>query len=204
MLDLHVILDIDQTMIDSMNLWEYNRIKDNIRAPDLREGDRMIWMRPYLKEFLTFLDKNVKHISVWTNGNSTWLFHVVKNILTKYMPIHRFHLLLSINHSTPTMRNNTKIYLKDMQHILRKFPKDGISLKNSILLDDDFFNCSHNKYNSIPLKKYHVVHEHKMKKKDLYYAIEILKVLNGSDDVSRTLQKVYDDLDDYNKLFTVP
>ena len=80
--NLHVILDIDQTMIDSMPFHSYLKNAGNMPKPDFIENDHAIWMRPGLPEFLKYLDKNVKYISIWTNGSDGWLNHVLNNIIT--------------------------------------------------------------------------------------------------------------------------
>jgi len=202
MSELHVILDIDQTMIDNMSMSDYNKHKLNLRKPDLIDKDMCIWMRPNLVDFLKFLDKNVKYISIWTNGSTSWLFFVVKNIISKHIPHNRFHLLLSIEHSTPFVVDNVKMHIKDTNNILQKFLHKKISLKNTLLIDDNYFNCIYNKFNSLPIKKYFIMHEEKCKN-DLQFIKQIITVLKRSNDVSKTLKNVYNGVEDYNKLFTL-
>lgn len=204
MLDLHVILDIDQTMIDSMPSSNYRWNSNTLRPPDYQENDISIWTRPYLKDFLQFLDKNVKYISIWTNGSSSWLYHVVNKIVSKYISPKRLYLLLSIDYSTPMIVNNNKVFVKEVGKILKEFPKNDVSLRNTVLVDDNYLNCIYNKYNSLPIKKYFVHDEHKNKKNDLSYTTQIINVLKNSKDVSITLKNVYDKMEDYKKLFSSP
>lgn len=204
MSDLHIILDIDQTMIDSMSSFDYQKIKNNIRPPDYIENNICIWMRPNLPDFLIFLKNNVKYISIWTNGSSGWLFHIVKNVISKFIPIDRIHLLLSIEHSTPMIIDNNRVYIKEIEKALNKFKRKEINLKNTILIDDNYLNCLYNKYNSIPIKKFLIAKESSIKKNDLEFTKRIIVLIKKTSDVSNTLQNVYDGISDYDKLFSSP
>lgn len=202
--NLHIILDIDQTMLDNMSYFDYNRNKNHIRKPDFIENDICIWIRPKLIDFINFLDKNVKYISIWTNGTSSWLKFIVHKILSKYIPHNRFHLLLSIDFSTPQVIERNKIFIKDTSKIFLKFPHKDININNTILIDDNYHNCTFNKHNSLPIKKYFVMDELKNKRleKDLDFIIQIITVLKKSKNVSETLKNVYSSLDNYDKLFS--
>lgn len=202
--DLHIILDIDQTMLDNMSYFDYNRNKNHLRKPDFIENDICIWMRPRLIQFLKFLDKNVKYISIWTNGSSSWLQFVVQKILSKYIPHNRFHLLLSIDFSTPIIIDKSKVFIKDTSKIFLKFPNKNVNMNNTVLIDDNYNNCTYNKNNSLPIKKYFVMDELKNKKleKDFEFIMQIINVLKRSKNVSETLKNVYAGLENYDKLFS--
>jgi len=203
MIDLHVILDIDQTMIDSMSTQNYLQKKNTLRKPDIEENDISIWIRPGLPEFLNFLVKNAKYISIWTNGTSPWLFHIVNNVVRKYVPQEKINFLLSIDDSTPSVVNGKEIvFIKDIGKALKKYPKKDVSLKNTIIIDDNYYNCAYNKFNSIPIKKFLISDKSTDRKQELNQVTEILKLIKNSDDASITLKNVYDGVNDYNKLFT--
>ena len=61
MIELHVIIDIDQTLIDSMTKDIYDENRDKIRKPDFTNNNQYVWVRPKVKEFFNYLDKNVKY-----------------------------------------------------------------------------------------------------------------------------------------------
>lgn len=201
-MDMHVILDIDQTMIDSMSLWEYNRNKNNLRKPDYSFNDVVVWERPHLKQFLNYLNKNIRYISIWTNGTEPWLNLVVNNIISKYIPKKRLFLLMSIDYSTPYNINNTQIFVKQVPPILKRNSQYNVSLKNTVLVDDNYYNCSYNKYNSIPVKKFFAMEEKNRKNNELLCVIDIINTLKNSQDVNLTLKNVYDRIPEYDKLFT--
>ena len=206
-MDLHIILDIDQTLVDNMSSYEYEKNKDKLRKPDFIKESMCIWTRPNLKEFIQFLDKNVKYISIWTNGTFSWLYYVLTTILSKYLPKKRFLLLLSIDYSIrqPITNNGmtSMIAIKNIGEMIKRFPNNNISLYNTVLIDDNYHNCIFNRNNTIPIKKYFALEEVKgIRNNDLMFVIQIIMELKKSKNVQKTLKAVYDGIADYNKLFT--
>lgn len=179
-----VILDIDQTLIDSRN------------GP---YGTFIIDERPHIKEFLQYLHKNFRYIAIWTNGSDMWLKHVVANVLNKYLPQNRYLFLYSYRFSTLIDNGFEKYYFKDLYTIWNN--KDvkslGISHKNTILIDDNKHNCMGNRINSIPIRPYTMYN-----KKDNGFTriVNVLKELKKSRDYSATLRKVYSRLN-YDDFF---
>ena len=207
-MDLHIILDIDQTLVDNMSMNEYENNKNKLRKPDFMKETMCIWTRPHLKEFIEFLDKNVKYISIWTNGSFSWLYYVLTTILSKYLPKKRFLLLLSIEYSIKQeITNNgmtSMIPIKNIGEMIKRFPNNNISLYNTVLIDDNYHNCIFNRNNTIPIKKYYALEEMKgIRNNDLIFIIQIIIELKKSKNVQKTLNGVYDGITDYNRLFTL-
>jgi TFIIF-interacting CTD phosphatase-like protein len=207
-MDLHIILDIDQTLVDNMSMNEYENNKNKLRKPDFMKETMCIWTRPHLKEFIEFLDKNVKYISIWTNGSFSWLYYVLTTILSKYIPKKRFLLLLSIEYSIKQeIINNgmiSMIPIKNIGEMIKRFPNNNISLYNTVLIDDNYHNCIFNRNNTIPIKKYYALEEIKgTRNNDLMFIIQIIIELKKSKNVQKTLNGVYDGIADYNKLFSI-
>ena len=206
-MDLHIILDIDQTLVDNMSMSEYESNKDKLRKPDFIKESMCIWTRPNLREFLDFLNKNIKYISIWTNGSFSWLYYVLTTILTKYLPKKRFLLLLSVDYSIKQsieMKGMTAIIpIKNIGEMIKRFPNNNISLYNTVLIDDNYHNCIFNRNNTIPIKKYYALEEVKgIRNNDLIFIIQIIMELKKSKNVQKTLKGVYDGIVDYNRLFT--
>ena len=206
-MDLHIILDIDQTLVDNMSMSEYESNKDKLRKPDFIKESMCIWTRPNLREFLDFLDKNIKYISIWTNGSFSWLYYVLTTILTKYLPKKRFLLLLSVDYSIKQQITNNGmtaiIPIKNIGEMIKRFPNNNISLYNTVLIDDNYHNCIFNRNNTIPIKKYYALEEVKgIRNNDLIFIIQIIMELKKSKNVQKTLKGVYDGIVDYNRLFT--
>ena len=207
-MDLHIILDIDQTLVDNMSMSEYESNKDKLRKPDFIKESMCIWTRPNLREFLDFLNKNIKYISIWTNGSFSWLYYVLTTILTKYLPKKRFLLLLSVDYSIKQsieMKGMTAIIpIKNIGEMIKRFPNNNISLYNTVLIDDNYHNCIFNRNNTIPIKKYYALEEVKgIRNNDLIFIIQIIMELKKSKNVQKTLKGVYDGIVDYNRLFTI-
>lgn len=203
---LHIILDIDNTLIDSLSSYDYFRFKSEVRIPDAKfdEANMYIWKRPYLEEFLSYLNITASHISIWTNGTDGWLKFIFNNIIKPHLDESKITFLLSIDFSTQIQINKdnfiAKVPVKEMKKIFNN-NSFGFSHNNTILIDDNFYNCWFNKYNSIPSRKYIVINENKKRNKDLLYIIKIIEKLKKSDNISDTLKKVYDGIDNYNDLF---
>jgi len=207
MVQLHIILDIDQTLIDSMRHDEYNGKRSNLRKPDYvcRENGLVVWERQNLRQFLNYLDKNVRYISIWTNGSRGWLDYVVNNILAKYIKKQRFLHLVSVEFSDRKMIMdlNQVILVKDINKLITRFPRKDVNKRNTVLVDDNLYNCFFNKNNTIPIRKFIIEKEKEEPKRGmaLNYLMQIIKVLKNSQDVSITLNKVYGDMSNYDQLF---
>ena len=207
-MDLHIILDIDQTLVDNMSFYEYNKNIDKLRKPDFIKETMCIWIRPHLKELIEFLDKNVKYISIWTNGSFSWLYYVLTTILSKYIPIKRFLLLLSVDYSIKKSIEinglSSLVPIKDIEAMIQRIKKNNISIYNTVLIDDNYYNCIYNRDNTIPIKKYFALEEvNRSRNNDLLYIKQIIMELKKSKNVQKTLKSVYDGINCYNKLFTV-
>ena len=95
------------------------------------------------------------------------------------------------------------IPIKKIGEMIIRFPNNNISLYNTVLVDDNYYNCIHNRNNTIPIKKYYALEEIKgTRNNDLLFIKQIIIELKKSKNVQKTLKGVYDGIDDYNKLFT--
>ena len=208
-----IVLDIDQTLIDTINIPSAKILletKKITRKPSYvdKTSNNAIWERPHLKLFLEYLDKNFTYIGIWTNGTPYWLNLIVKKILTKYIPKKKLLVLYSINKSeVEYVEKNIgeynfrqAIYLKKLEKIWQNVPKKyNISEKNTLLIDDNFDNCIYNKKNSLPARKYSILSE--QNDTNLKNLIYILNEIKNSNNFNNTLDKVYNNITDFKKLF---
>ena len=195
-----IILDIDQTLIDSYDLETYRILlnKENtfIKPSFLcKRNNVVIWEREGLNIFFKYLDNNFKYIGIWTNGTQYWLNFVFDNILSKYLKKDRFILLFSIDKSINKIvsinnKNYYNMFIKDLNTIWHMFSKLNIDIsnKNTLLIDDNFHNCYFNKNNSIPIRKFDILNNNKDNFND---TIKLLDYLKKSDNFSRTLYNMY-------------
>lgn len=200
-----IILDIDQTLIDSLSINEYITLKKKgilKREPNIIDTgiDVAIWEKSSLKFFLNFLDKNFKYLGIWTNGTNFWLKYILKNVIMKYLPKERFSVLFSIDKSDKKIKTeNGYKYITYVKDLRKVWVNKKFNFRNTLLIDDNFDNCYFNLYNSLPIKKYSAVTN---QNNNFSTTIKILQNLKLSNDFNDTLRKVYLNLDDYNKLFS--
>jgi TFIIF-interacting CTD phosphatase-like protein len=118
---LHIILDLDQTLISSELVNEFNienEEKMKLFRYSTMDNYYYIFERPRLQEFLTYLFKNFK-VSIWTAASKDYaLFIIEKIILSK----HKNRRIEWIFHS----------YHCDISQKLKK------SIKNLTVLSDVF------------------------------------------------------------------
>ena len=96
------------------------------------------------------------------------------------------------------------IPIKNIGAMIQRIQNNNISLYNTVLIDDNYYNCIHNKHNTIPIKKYFALEEvNVIRNKDLLFIKQIIMELKKSKNVQKTLNGVYSGISDYNKLFTV-
>ena len=204
---MFLILDIDNTLIDTLNKEKYIELKNQgiiKRPPDHFVEGMVVWERTGLKNFINFLDKNIEYLGIWTNGNNFWMNFVISKILSKYISPKRFILKYSIDKSTSQLLNEQdengnhyqiKVFIKNLEDIFKVSKK--FNETNTLLLDDNLYNCICNKYNSLPIKKFSIING---EDKGLEKAMIVIKNLRRCKNINSSLIKVYDGVN-YEKLF---
>jgi TFIIF-interacting CTD phosphatase-like protein len=142
----NIILDIDQTLIDSV----YLDIKFINQYPPsfLQLENFLIYKRPYFNEFFDYCFKKFDTVSIWTAGTKEWLDTFLTLILNQeqknkiYKTWYREHC---------TIIND--IVYKKLDKIFLKY--SNIFNKNNTIIIDDTKSCfSFNFENGILIKKY--------------------------------------------------
>ena len=133
---MHIILDIDQTLIYTVMKDEIMGLNRNINNLPYHENEHFItFERPYLQDFLDFLFSNFE-VSIWTHGEEGYAEWVLSKILqgrkVKYL-FHRDHCNLSYE-----LYGN----LKDLRMLWDNMKLD-FNPSQTILIDDLESNCSH-------------------------------------------------------------
>lgn len=204
---MFLILDIDNTLIDTLRKDRYVELKNQgviERPPDHFIEGMVVWERTGLKNFINFLDKNIKYLGIWTNGNNFWMNFVITKILSKYISPRRFVLKYSIDKSTIQLINEqdkngnryqVKVFIKKLENIFNV--SKIFNETNSLLLDDNFYNCFFNKNNSLPIKKFSIING---EDNCLEKAIIIINNLKNCKNINSSLINVYKGVD-YEKLF---
>ena len=81
---INFLLDLDQTIIRGEPVEEYNFEKNKKKASKFRfetmENYYIIFERPYLQQFLTFLFKNF-NVSIWTAASKDYALFIIDKII---------------------------------------------------------------------------------------------------------------------------
>ena len=99
--------------------------------------------------------------------------------------------------------NGVDALVKDIQLVIKKINNPKITLKNTVLIDDNIYNCLYNKSNTLPIKKFVITKELNEPKRSesFFYIKQILEILMKTKDVRQTLTNVYSNIESYDNLF---
>ena len=142
-----VMLDLDQTLIsseildkscadegDKMYIIEDNQEKSKLFRYQNMEGLYVIFERPYLQEFLTFLFANFR-VGVWTAASQDYANFIVKNIVIGDYVDRKLEFFLCSYHGkkSSTMYRGSK----DLDMLIELYQLPECS-KNSLVIVDDY------------------------------------------------------------------
>lgn len=156
----NLILDLDETLIHTKNISNFNNCDTNAKIIKLPNFTGIIYLRKYLKEFLDFCYKNFM-VSFWTSSNSLYCKEVLKIILTKEQ--YDKTLLILISEEDKIINLKTNIIYKNINSSMKPlnllFEDNILSLKfnskNTILIDNDIKIIDFNKKNSLPIESFY-------------------------------------------------
>lgn len=196
---LNLILDIDETLIQSYNPYDNIYYSRKIEIDKTFFGEAVFttynkniyitYLRPNLYEFLDYCYKHF-NVSYWTTGKNNYCKSVLKEILTEeqYDKTKFIFSLKNDNEFTNLKTNNNFIIdkyngrvVKDLKYLFTHSEfKKTFNSKNTLLIDDNPFNISINKHNSLfinPWCKYD------KKDKKLKQIIDLLKKHSNITDI---------------------
>jgi TFIIF-interacting CTD phosphatase-like protein len=143
---INVFLDLDQTVISS-ELLDTNQADDGDRIYNIEdnlekarmfnfqnmEGLYVIFERPHLQPFLTFLFANF-NVSVWTAASQDYANFIVKNIVIADHPERKLEYFLCNYHGKKSscMFSGSK----DLKMLWECYKIPGYTKDNTIILDD--------------------------------------------------------------------
>jgi hypothetical protein len=153
----HIVLDLDMTLIHSINFYEqiphnFNNFKKVFYSDDNNMANNFtVFLRPYVQEFLDFIFSRYK-VSVWTKSNHIYANFIIKNIiLPEDKPNRKLENIFHLDH------NNNSLFIFGNDKDLRLLNLE--KLENTILIDDMVENCKHQPNNSILAEKFNVYKE---------------------------------------------
>jgi len=153
--DKCIILDVDETLIHSMDMAEYKmeHFLDNpklcqsifITHMNLKDARYDLWAykRPHLQEFLTFCFSYFKIVAVWSAGEYDYVHSVVNHIFKR---IRRPHLIFT----RPDCKQEKEL-TKPIIEMINQVPglSEYMNLANTVIIDDRDTNFLPNPYNGI-------------------------------------------------------
>lgn len=192
---LNVILDLDNTIINSLEEYERKEIspefQDQFDYKDMAAYGMRVFARPGLQEFLDFLFQNF-NVSVFTAAEQEYALFIINNfLLTKpnrkihYM-FFRYHVDMGIERYDGT---------KDLRLLFNIFNVPNFYPCNTVIIDDLSDVREANPLNTIVIKSFDVAKDGKIvtesaQDNDLERVRSILKNLNDrfkASDCPRTI-----------------
>ena len=158
---LHVILDIDGTLIDN------TRINNNILSNN-HDGiscGHFIYFRPYLIPFLEYCVKCCASVSIWTAGNEDWMKGFILSLPLDFhnaflFTWHRNKCNIRYKNmgceATEFFKMNDLVMRKPLRKIWKTkwAQKKGMTKHNTVIIEDSPENCCKNYGNAIYVPEY--------------------------------------------------
>jgi TFIIF-interacting CTD phosphatase-like protein len=135
-----IVLDLDNTLICSEAINEDYDPKDKKFIKKAEDFDKiemdsyyMVFYRPYLQEFLTFLFDNFT-VSIWTAASKDYALFIIENIIIANYKNRKIDWIFFSYHCdiSKTLKNGTK----DLSIIWDLYKLPGYSKYNTIIIDD--------------------------------------------------------------------
>ena len=171
---LHVIFDIDATLISSYNA-EFDNINNVTAKQNLqyklvksKDGLNLVFLRYYYDFLMKYCLENFD-VSIWTAGQTEYAEKIIKNIYSEDIfkqlkcVIGRIAYTERESITYKDIKNNISFnqvayndwYTKKMDFLFtHKFYSKMFNKKKSILVDDSCFIITQNQFNSIQIPKF--------------------------------------------------
>ena len=171
---VHVILDIDETLIHAVQCSkkQYEQSKSTPRGPNIRyvkvgSEHFRVYLRPYVHQFLRQVFGMSSSVSVWTAATRTYAYKMIQ-LLFKPTQIEKLRVVYHRRHTSSV---NGGFYIKRLSNLIRKF--SDMNLSNTFLVDDNMIHRLGNSdpSNIIRILKYNPKKESKEQSKLQYKTI---------------------------------
>jgi len=159
---LHLILDIDGTLVDHKSLAEIKAL--GLRKPDFIMGEFGIFLRPGVVEFIDWSFKNCKTVSIFTASKFDYAFRIMHKLLPQgceYCFLWDFDNCIKSNIE---LVDGIVLYADIHKPLSRVWNSvlgkhNGIHQRNSLIVDDIPNTFALNKENGIHIPKFMIEHE---------------------------------------------
>ncbi len=159
----NLLLDLDETLVHTYgelekfdDILDYNlalKSKPYIVNTPYLDGDIIIhnkmWgtTRPWMSEFLLECFKNFNKVIIWSAGTDRYVRETLKIIMSHLPEPHAIF-------TREACLNDKYNFTKPIEYLSKQAPELGLTLKNTIIIDDRFANFSHNPNNGILIPQY--------------------------------------------------
>lgn len=179
----NIILDLDNTLLSAVPLEEFSwdaKTKRKSLNFDIHNMEEyyIIFERPYLQSFLTFLFKNF-NVSVWSAASKDYVLFVVKEIILKNHPERKLDYIFFSYHcnwSKTKMRG-----IKKLDMIWDVFKIKGFNQSNTFIIDDLPDVQKIQPCNCLAIKEFEFEHEGSENDDELKRLMDRLKKLLSMD-----------------------
>ena len=197
---INFILDLDQTIISGEPTEEYNFEKNKKKASKFRfetmENYYIIFERPYLQQFLTFLFKNF-NVSIWTAASKDYALFIIDKIIVAGNKDRKIDYIFFSYHcsiSKKIKRGSSK----ELSILWTYYKLPEYNQNNTVILDDYVEDVYKNqKQNCIVAKPFEFKDNNSHKDnflKDLQNKLKTL-VLKNPDELSTNIDKINGPID---------
>ena len=136
-----IILDLDQTLISAEELEPNGEYKDKDKYADKMkkfnsvkmEKDFLIFERPYLQNFLTYIFDNFR-VSIWTAASQLYATFVIDKLILEGHPERKIDWIFFSYHCKISQKH--KNGSKDLSTLWDIFNLSGYRPDNTVILDD--------------------------------------------------------------------
>jgi len=128
-----IVLDIDRTLVHSV---EHYLVKDEWKTHFtwFAFDEYIVFLRPYLTEFLTFLFESSFHIAIFTAGSLKYVKSLMKHVFNPYVDKYNKSLRFVLCEDANSMCINKYGKTKHLPFITDRFP--SIDYRECLIIDD--------------------------------------------------------------------
>jgi hypothetical protein len=146
---INLVLDLDNTIINSLSPHEVSRInmkKNTLKYHTMTKGKSSrdyyfkVFERPHLQMFLDYAFDNF-HVSVWTAASRPYASFIIDNIIIQNKPQRKLRMFLYDDNCEQSQDLYNENSPKDLQYL---YHFEGFAPCNTIIMDDlkDVFNAN--------------------------------------------------------------
>jgi TFIIF-interacting CTD phosphatase-like protein len=166
----NILLDLDNTLISAVPLEEFpTDNKTKLKALKFKyvnmEDYYIIFQRPYLQRFLTFIFKHF-NVSVWSAASKDYVLFIIENVILKNHPERKLDYIFFSYHCN--WSKSSKKIIKNLEMLWDEFGLSDKFQRNNTFIIDDLSEVTKNQpCNSIQVKEFEFLDNNSEKDKDL-------------------------------------